>query len=568
MGLLGVLERNIMAGASIAVSVLLFLFFRIPIALSVKTIRYDLTDVWQKCIHHPYLTAGFTVVALLVGLRMLAHIWILSPYIWDTLAYQLPKVADWVQYKELVVVPTVESRSFWPANFELFQTWFVLFFHHDFLIEAAGLPFYLLAIASVYSVARSLYLSRPWSAFSAVLFALIPSVLMNAVSCKNDISIVSVYLFILALLLNYRRNRDHIIEHIVLIIAGFLLAVGTKPTMVFIVPGLFLIGLWCFWGRMAHTVGIVWQKNVFMAAGFVLAASVLLGIYWYTRNYFMFENPFHPTDFRINGHLVFGDGHGQGQQGTFKWNSIVVNFRDLIEKKIFDRSEPYTADLGGMAGWGWFIFSIGLTTSILALRIRSDFRWLAIGFLLSLTSLFGFVTPDSWNMRFASWFPVLFVIGYSIFTSDIKTSVLRWSFLFLAIICSLMNYIACLSTGYTQLQEWKARAGISVWNRTIVHENVASDLSKIPAGEKFGYFTRPNAWIYPLFGPDYSRMISYLKLRRDMDLVSEMNKANFSYLLLFEADKEWIEYMDLKVSQGLMKRLTHHLYRLAETSTK
>ena len=63
-------------------------------------------------------------------------------------------------------------------------------------------------------------------------------------------------------------------------------------------------------------------------------------------------------------------------------------------------------------------------------------------------------------------------------------------------------------------------------------------------------------------------MISYLKLRRDMDLVSEMNKANFSYLLLFEADKEWIEYMDLKVSQGLMKRLTHHLYRLAETSTK
>jgi len=393
-------------------------------------------------------------------------------------------------------------------------------------------------------------------------------VLMNAVSCKNDISIVSVYLFILALLLNYRRNRDHIIEHLVLIIAGFFLAMGTKATMVFILPGLCLIGLWCFWGRMAHTPGIDWQKNVLMAGGFVLAASLFLGTYWYARNYLMFDNPFHPTDFRIFGHLVFGDGHGQGQQGAFKWNSIVLNFQDLIEKKILDRSEPYTADLGGMAGWGWFIFSCGLPASLLALRMRSDYRWLATGFLLSLTCLFGFVAPDPWNLRFASWFPALFVIGYGIVTSHIKTLLLRWSLIFLAIICSLMNFMACISTGYTKPQEWKARAGISVWDRTIVHENVKNDLSMIPAGEKFGYFTRPNAWIYPLYGPDYSRMISYLKLRRDMDIVSKMNNARLRYLLLFEADKEWLEYLDLNVSQGRMKRLTHHLYCLAETSAK
>lgn len=568
MGLTGLLERNVVTGVSIAGLVLLLRFFYKPIALSVETMKNDLKHIFQKCVHHPYLAAIFGVVVLVIGFRMMAHIWILSPYIWDTLAYQLPKVADWIQYQKLVVVPTVETRSFWPANFELFQTWFVLFFHHDFLIEAAGLPFYLLAILSVYSIARTLHLSRTWSTFSAFLFALTPAVFMNAVSCKNDIAIASLYLFILAIILNYRRDNGHVIEPIVLVVAAIALGIGIKATMIFILPGLCLIGLWCFWRRSEHSLGNNLRNNVLVTGAFVLSSSIFLGIYWYARNYLMFGNPFYPTDFRMLGYLVFGDGYGQGQQGAFKWDSMLISFQALIQNKILDRSEPYTADLGGMSGWGWFVFSFGLPACLWALRINSEYRWLAAGFFVSLSFLFGFVSPDPWNMRFAYWFPSLIVIGYIIVTSHMRVKLLRSIAVVTAIMCSVLNLIACMSTGYTKPQEWKARAAISVWDRTIIHGNVAMDIYKIPAGEKFAYFTRPNAWVYPLYGPDYSRKISYLQLRRDMDIVSEMKIAGVRFLLLFEVDKEWLEYLDLKVSQGQMKRVTDHLYCLAETEFK
>lgn len=141
MGLLGLLEPNIMAAVSFPAAIMLLYLYRKPIVSSVWEIRSILTDIWRACVRHPFMTAGFAMAFLLVGLRMLAHIWILSPYIWDTLSYQLPKIADWIQYEKLVALPTPVTRSFWPANFELFQTWFVVFFHHDFIIEAAGLPF-------------------------------------------------------------------------------------------------------------------------------------------------------------------------------------------------------------------------------------------------------------------------------------------------------------------------------------------------------------------------------------------------------------------------------------------
>ncbi len=564
MGLIGMLERNIMAGVSIASSVLLFLFFRIPIASSVQKIRNDLTDVWKSCVHHPYLTAGFVVVALLVGLRMLAHVWILSPYIWDTMSYQLPKVAEWVQYQKLAALATPVARSFWPANFELFQTWFVLFFHHDFLIEAAGLPFYLLAIAGVYSCGRSLDFSVRWSAFLSLIFALTPAVLMNAVSCKNDIAVTSIYLFILALLLDYRRNGDRLFEHFVLIAAGFLLALGTKPTIVFVLPGLCLIGFWCIWGRTVVSPETEVRRNTLTAAGFVLTASLLLGIYWYARNYAMFDNPFHPTDFRIAGNLVFGDGHGEGQQGAFKWDSLLLNFQDLIEKKIFDRGEPYTADLGNMTGWGWFIFSCGLAAGLPALIMRADFRWLTAGFLLSLASLFGFVQPDPWNMRFASWFPALFIMGFGIVASRMKRPIIRRSLIFLAVTSSLLNFMACISPGYMSPGEWKAGAATSVWKRAVIPDDLADALRRIPPGETLACFTHGTAQVYPLYGPDYSRKINYLERKRDMDPVAEMKRTGVRYLLFLDVNGAWSRYMDSYVGKGLLKHIKNNLYCLTE----
>jgi hypothetical protein len=560
MGLLGLLERSVMTVVSVLASIIILGLFRKPVVSSIKTIRGILVEFVQTCACHPFFTACFVLSVTLIGLRMLAHVWFLSPYIWDTLSYHLPKVADWIQHEGLVVLPTPERRSFWPANFELFQTWFVVFFHHDFLIEAAGLPFYLLAGVSLYSIGRSLNFPKRWCAFMALLYAMTPAVFMNAVSCKNDVAVAALYLFALALLLDYRVHGGKW-EHLVPVVVGILWAVGIKATMVFIAPGLIVLGGWCVMEAESRPIRIGDGKQAFAVMAFLVAASVLLGSYWYVRNDMIFDNPFYPTDFRLFGHLVFGDGHGEGQQGAFRWESIQMSFYDLVHKRIFD-SGDYTADLGGMTGWGWFAFSCGLPASLMALIISREFQWLSVGFLLSLVCLFAFVAPDPWNMRFATWFPALLVIGYAMAIRRMGAAVFRGGMIALAGVCLSFNFLGSISTGYTPPREWKDRAAVPVWQRApLVYGDTAAALGKLSAGEKFIYFTHSNNRIYPYYGPDYSRRAQYLSLRTDRDITEQIREKQARCLLL-EADPEWFRLAEKSVAQGHMIQVSPKLFCL------
>lgn len=570
MGVLGFLERSIMATVSLLAGWALLYCYRENVVSSTIEIKRILLNILKSCSSSPFLTMMLFIAILLVGLRMLAHIWILSPYIWDTLSYHLPKIADWVQHEKIVALSTPVLRSFWPANFELFQTWFVVFFHHDFIIEAAGLPFYLLALISVYSIGRSLSMTRGWSIFATILYGLTPAVFMNAVSCKNDIVVMALFLFILALLLDYRKNRDKFFERMVLVFAALLFGLGTKPTMVFILPGICLIAIWCFWKRKRQYIVREEQKQIFVSASVILIAAIFLGGYWYVRNYTMFDNPFYPTDFRICGKLYFGDGlrHG-GQQGTFKLESISLNFKDLTNK-IFDPA-TYSADLGGMTGWGWFVFSCGLPAGLLALFLKREIRWLSAGFLLSLACLFGFVTPDPWNMRFATWFPAIFVVSFASITSGLKIKSISWSLISLAIIGSSLNFMGCISTGYAQPQEWRSRAKVSVWDRTTISDTVANAVHKYvlfsPNGDTINYITHGNAMIYQFYGPAFSRRIQYLQLRMDMDILDQMKSKKAHCLILLEWDQgigEWHKLLEQNVELKKMKHVSDFVYCLAD----
>ena len=562
MGIVGLLTPIFMTGTAILGITIILFFFRASLKEALSNVRRGMDFIICIIGRNPSRAALFCIVIVLISIRMIAHIWILSPYIWDTLSYHLPKVADWVQQGKLVAFPTPVTRSYWPAGFELFQAWFVVFFHHDFLIEAAGLPYYLLAIGCVYAISRSLNLSRSWSCCIAILYSLTPSVLLHAVSCKNDIGIAALFLFSVALLLEYNRQGERPWIHLTLLISAFMVGTGIKPYMVFLMPGLMIIAVWRLWNRPILFSEIFPRDKGYTAALMIVGISMFLCFYWYFRNYLLFKNPFYPTDFSLFGQLVFGDGHGHGQQGSFQWKSIYLSIRSLIEDKIFDRSEPYTADLGGISGWGWFAFACGLPASLIALIMNKDYRWLSAGFLVSLLSLLGFVQHDGWNMRFTLWFPALLVIGFGIFMESMRTKIFRSGLIMLAIACAGLNYTGTLSTGYTLPAEWKSRAETSVWRRTIIPEEIHQALRHVPAYETLAYFTHGNAWIYPLYGPDYSRHIRYLPMKTNMDVPSEMMKAGVRYLLIYEADNNWNALLETDVSRGRLRRITKGLYTL------
>ena len=149
------------------------------------------------------VVCGLLIAAAFLQLGRIAfHVWHIPPYVHDTLTYHLPNVAEWIQQERIHAISTPVIRSNWPAAFEVFETWFVVFLHHDLLIQLGCVACYLLAVASVYAIGRGLGMGTHLAAGVALLFAYTPSVAIHATSCKNDLAVASYYLFSMAILVD------------------------------------------------------------------------------------------------------------------------------------------------------------------------------------------------------------------------------------------------------------------------------------------------------------------------------------------------------------------------------
>src|SRR6185436_19653514 len=134
-GLLGILRGAVIAGASAAAIVVLLRFGP----------HRDLPRVhWREA--GPLLGAVLAAVAI----RLLVQVWVFTPHLADALSYHLPKVAEWVQAGALTRELGAHTHVTFPAGFELIETWWVVFPHHDVLIEMAGVEFVVLAFFAVW----------------------------------------------------------------------------------------------------------------------------------------------------------------------------------------------------------------------------------------------------------------------------------------------------------------------------------------------------------------------------------------------------------------------------------
>ncbi len=501
-------------------------------------------------------------------MRQLVVAWFLPPHVYDVLTYHLPKVADWIQTGALVANPTPVVRSFWPANFELLQAWYMVFLHHDAIVELAGIPFWILGAGSVYSIARSVRAGRSSAAWGGLAFFCTPVFFQNAVGGKNDVAIAGLFLFAIACLLEWSLRPRNTLALGVPALAAWLLAIGIKPTILFMTPAFVAWIAIRTLGAKAPLPGMdgagslsVVGPNARRAITLVLLLALGMASYWYLRNWVLFNNPFHPTDFKLFGRLVFGEGHGSGQQGGFRLASAVETLRQLWSRRLLDPG-PFSPDVGSMSGWGWFSYAVGIPSVVLACR-RREFAGLALMFGVAGVLLLAFVDADPWNMRFMQWFPALFGIGFAVALDLVRLSPVRNGMKWLAATCLVLNVLGSLNNGWLSLEDWRYHVR-TPWRERAVATGYEKAWRQVPAGQKLGYFMAPNDPVYLVRGPGLQREAVFLRVdSATKDFAAAADRQGLLYILYPEAqrDLEWRTPFDRQCATGRFEPLEYGLFR-------
>lgn len=447
--------------------------------------------IWARCRPAlrppplPTLGIGIGLLLAFVLLRLAAQVWIFSPYVGDTLAYHLPKVAAWVQAGALTLELGPDPRSWFPAGFELVETWWTLFLHHDVLIELAGVEFLALGSLAAAALAEGLGFGARERLWAGLLYGLTPGLHLGATSCLNDAPAAAVVVTLFALVQAGARWE--------LALAAAALGIGIKPTVGFALPGVLLLAVW----RRPSLQGGA-------APRILLALALLVGGFWYARNAWAHGNPLHPvtsSGYAENGVLQQRSGPSAEALGR--------NARAAANSRIYDTG-VYGATLDAMSGWGVACFALGLPGLLAFVRRGGDERRLALAFLLSLLSVFACVQPDPWNMRFTLFFPAVLAVAATAFAREAPA---------LRIARAAAAGVLLLGTtlpaefpiggiGDAWASSWRERTRTSVPGDALRHDGTA--------------VTRGAKRTYSLYRPDFSGRVVTIEAERAEDLLSRM----------------------------------------------
>jgi hypothetical protein len=204
---------------------------------------------------------------------------------YDSMTYHLSRVAYWLQHQNLAAWLTPNPRqTTFPINAELGILWTVLFSGND---HWSGLVQWVcvLAIAiAIFGISRLLGASRPQAAFSSLLFASLPGILLQSTTTQNDLVVTAFFIGCLYYLFLGQKERSRL--PLVFSALGIGLSIGTKSTVFFILP-VFAICLF-----VDFMLARFRNFHFYLSwVGLSLAAFLLFGIFGYIQNQLAYGNP-------------------------------------------------------------------------------------------------------------------------------------------------------------------------------------------------------------------------------------------------------------------------------------
>ena len=526
---------------------LLFVKYDLNQLRSAVRVGWEELPVWVRIV-----AIGFLIVTVI---RMVFLIWALPPFVWDSLTYHLTRVAQWIQDQRISLFDTPVDRIYTPANYEVFATWFSLFIHHDVIVEAAGLPAYLLAGLSVYAIARSLEISKWASLLGAIAYLSTPALLLAVTGTKNDPMMAALYLMAVALIIDLLSGRGTVARsgyagRLLSLALVLLLAVGTKPYIMHLSAGLLVIsgGILLWDKRSKHwyqdkwrSITDYWSSSVYIRTMVVLLliSGLFLGSYWYLRNWVVIGNPFYPYGISIgDAPFVQKDIAKVPLDLDNLWRNL-----KLFVEKFGDKQNRILPDLPNTTGWGWVVYGMGLPALVWGVRRSKRIRILAAGFLASFLIIMISNRASPWNMRYVVWFSALPSLAlaavFDWFPDEFKLAKQWLSILFVG--CLVLNLVMTVTYNLIPIRIFEEMLSRSVWERdaalldVYIPDEYSSALEIVGSEERLGYNVHVNGFVYPLYRSDYSQDLVYVPFSpadNCDDIANEMRLRGTRYLMV------------------------------------
>lgn len=414
-----------------SLSLLIFLSFYIS---KIKPISLPLSSFKLQKIH--IAAVPFLLIFLVRFLNSLIQI----PLEYDSNAYHLPFVAEWLKSGDLLTsyyTAFAGPIGYYPSNYEVLDLYYSLFTQSDFFVNLLNFPIIILLSVSIYALLRNLKASKNLSFLGSLLVVSQPIFARQLGLPLVDAFFSLTFTTSILFLMLAKEPRDSNTQtNLYAVISGLALGlfIGTK-----------FLGL--IYASLVFGLAILLIKKIRPILLLVLSSSIT-GSFFYIRNILETGNPIFPVHIQVKDWIIF-QGY-QSLPSNLTDTNLLSNLTSLDNLKLFlnnfyQMTGPITFLSALVIILCGLLFSYKLITSknklsFINSNILNIFLYLGVlvYFYLYLKAPYTFrdLTP---NIRYAMMFLILLVVFSTTQISQIKSKNIKLALNLLIILTLLIN---------------------------------------------------------------------------------------------------------------------------------
>ena len=502
-------------------------------------------------------------------------------YSWDALYYHLPIVG---QIMQSGAIQENSNPSFiqqyiniFPKNINLFFLWNIIFLKSDVIVDLSQLLFTLAGVITIYSMAVKLKIKEKYAIYSALLFFFTPVLILQSTINYVDVTVSMLFLIAINFLM-YDNLEDHAAlnakallpkqRRLPVLLSGVATGIllGAKPTGPYFIVAIacaILVREFIKYFTAPNTISAkkrsLLKEWLQIYLIYFIAPVILIGGYWYIRNWIFHGNPVYYVDISVFNVTIFKGLKKDWVEASPAIFNNLGYFSGLFHVWL-ERISYYMYDsrLGGFGPIWFILFLPGIVFSVVYSATKKKYNFLFVILMIIITYL---VQPRNWASRY-----VMYAVGSGALSFGLlldyfekKGTAIKMVALLLAIYTFLTVNSPCIMP--EKIREFillpanertlsrhkpfnldiKVRDVYGYW--TWINNNVLKDDTLTYTFESFVLDPAKPVFTAPLWNREFSNNVLYLKSENYQKWLQELEKNNVTYILLKKGsiEDEWIE---------------------------